>query len=112
MVRRFARFGCNDSEIADLVGVSNDTIQRRFGPILREARAHRKLVLRYLQFRNARNGNAALQIWLGKNELGQSDVARIEIEIKTRVEQAAKKFGITPEEFVALATSIAKKGEK
>jgi hypothetical protein len=33
----------------------------------------KKLRLRQIQWKIAENGNAAMAIWLGKNELGQSD---------------------------------------
>lgn len=69
-------------EAADLIGCSDTTLKRRikerypglsFEQYRRKCMAKTKHNLRAAQIRTALNGNAALQIWLGKNMLGQSD---------------------------------------
>lgn len=60
-------------EIAAFHGVSRDTIERRFRAQIEKSRARRKLRLRQLQWRAAENGDKAMLIWLGKQELGQQD---------------------------------------
>jgi len=40
---------------------------------LTKGRSIKKLRLRQIQWQIAEKGNAAMAIWLGKNELGQSD---------------------------------------
>ena len=72
-VLKLARLGCKNTEIADFFDCSADTIERRFAGILKKGRAGRKAKLRELQWRSAEAGIYAMQIWLGKQELGQTD---------------------------------------
>ncbi len=65
--------GCNDSQIGTLMGCDEDTIKNRFSRLVRKSRAERRLELRKFQFKNCQEGNATMQIWLGKNELDQVD---------------------------------------
>ncbi len=66
------------AEIANFCGVSLSTMNRRLRkPELREAylagRAHAKANLHIVQFNNALTGNTQMQIWLGKQYLGQKN---------------------------------------
>ncbi len=72
-VYKLASYGCTNAEIADFCECSKDTIERRFAAELIKGRATCKIRLRSLQWKSAENGNAAMLIWLGKQELGQSD---------------------------------------
>jgi len=72
-VEKLASYGCKNTEIADFFNCSVDTITNRFSDILRKGRAELKKTLRKAQIDYALKGNATLLIWLGKNELGQSD---------------------------------------
>lgn len=72
-VYRMARLGMPVSEIADVLGVHRNTIKYNFSQELVKGEAMLKKMLRRAQIRNALKGNAALQIFLGKNKLGQSD---------------------------------------
>jgi hypothetical protein len=73
MVLRLARIHCTTEEIASIVGVSKDTLERRCMPILEEGRSMGRASLRRLQWKTARGGNATMQIWLGKQLLKQTD---------------------------------------
>lgn len=72
-VRNLAAGGSSNIEIARFFGVSADTIERRFAGDLAKGRATLKTSLRKHQLKAAKNGNAAMLIWLGKQYLGQSD---------------------------------------
>ncbi len=72
-VEKLASYGCKNIEIADFFNCSVDTITNRFSDILRKGRAELKKTLRKAQIDYALKGNATLLIWLGKNELGQTD---------------------------------------
>ncbi len=72
-VQKLASFGCTNVEIADFFGCSEGTIRNSFYEYLTKGRSMKKLRLRQIQWKIAENGNAAMAIWLGKNELGQSD---------------------------------------
>jgi hypothetical protein len=84
IIKGFASIGCNDSTIADMIGVSAKTFQRhkktdlKLAEALEYGHSNMKYKLRSWQMREAEKGNTALLIFLGKNVLGQSD--RIEGE--------------------------------
>ena len=69
---------CTDAEIASGLGVNRATVARRkktrsFHEALERGRDRGKMSLRRWQFENAKRGNVAAQIWLGKQYLGQVD---------------------------------------
>ena len=72
-VEKCARYGMPETEIAELMGCSRDTINRRFASELTKGRARMKRGLRAWQLKYAKQGNAALLIWLGKQYLGQME---------------------------------------
>ena len=88
-VTALARCGCTVEEIATEVEVSKATFNRarQAVPELESAvingRNRRKIWLRSTQDRIASGGNAPMAIFLGKNELGQSD--RQDLNIKADV---------------------------
>jgi hypothetical protein len=79
LVERAAHIGCTNSEIAALLGIQRDTLQKRLrsDPDLKElmdrGREGGKAALRRFQWQNAENGNPTMQIWLGKQMLDQKD---------------------------------------
>ena len=84
-VEELARIGCTDEDMAAVLGVSVDTIQRRkrssaeFRGVIEKGRASLRNSLRRLQVKKALEGNTTLLIWLGKQLLGQSDRQRAEL---------------------------------
>ncbi len=75
--------GLSNRMIAVLVGVNDKTLARRFAAKLAFWRAERALHIHEMQWEilNGAAGPAGackMAIWLGKNELGQSDKAAIE----------------------------------
>ena len=76
-VRKLAAMHCTVQEIADFFGCSRETVYKRFSPELTAGRAQGKMDLRTQQFKAARNGSAAMNIWLGKQYLGQKDQQEI-----------------------------------
>jgi hypothetical protein len=73
VVKALAFAGCPNTEIADYVGIHESRIRRRFADILAKARADRRKRLREMQWESAGKGNVAMLIWLGKQDLGQSE---------------------------------------
>ena len=69
------------TEVAAHLGVDRHTLERRiqekykvsFGTYKAQKRARGEAVLRELQLRTAMSGNVTMQIWLGKQYLGQKD---------------------------------------
>jgi hypothetical protein len=72
LVEKFAFIGGTDTEIADRFMVEEQFLRRRFGGVLRRARAMGKLNIRGLQNDLAKK-NPAMAMWLGRNVLGQSN---------------------------------------
>ena len=78
-VEKLASFGCTNIEIADFFGCSPDLLQKSYSVFLTKGRSKGKIRLRQLQWKTAESGNFTMQIWLGKQILGQSDKQEIEI---------------------------------
>lgn len=72
-VRSLAAIGCTDQEIAVALNTSPDTLTRRFREQLNNGREECKTSLRRMQWKAAEGGNVTMQIWLGKQLLGQKD---------------------------------------
>ena len=72
-VFKLAALGCTDVEIATWFDMRYDTLRYNFADIIAKGRQEMKTALRNAMFKNAMNGNAALQIFLAKNMLGMSD---------------------------------------
>jgi AraC-like DNA-binding protein len=71
-VVKLGRLGCTQEEIADILGCSADTLQRRFAAELARARGLRKMSLRKAQtIRAIRDRSDTMLIHLGRTELGQ-----------------------------------------
>ena len=71
-IEQYALDGCQTGTIATLTGIAYNTLDRHFGKNLTKKRAERKQKLRVNQNKLSEN-NPAMAIFLGKNELGQTD---------------------------------------
>lgn len=78
-IRQLATIGCTDMEIAAVLHISVETLQRRrkdypaFAAAMEDGRGRCKATLRRLQWQGAHAGNPTMLIWLGKQMLGQTD---------------------------------------
>ena len=72
-VLKLASYGCTNTEIADFYGCDESLIRKSYSEYLTKGRANVKIRLRKLQWQSAENGNVTMQIFLGKNILGQHD---------------------------------------
>ncbi len=77
-LEKLAELGCTNIEIASFFGCSDSLIRKRYSEYVLKGKEKGKIRLRQWQMRAARNGNAALLIWLGKQILGQADRKEIE----------------------------------
>jgi len=73
IIENMAAIHCTNREIAEVLGVSVDTLQRNFPSFLQKGRARGKAKLRRMQWQAAENGNSTMLVWLGKNILQQTD---------------------------------------
>jgi hypothetical protein len=72
-VKSLAEIGCTNIEIATVCGCSVDTLERRFADIIKKGRETMKSSLRRFQYTSAKSGSVPMQIWMGKQYLGQRD---------------------------------------
>jgi hypothetical protein len=72
-VQKLAMLQCTNVEIASFFNCDEGTIRKRFSDELRKGRESGKISLRRMQWKSCENGNVTMQIWLGKQYLGQSD---------------------------------------
>ncbi len=78
-VFKLAKLMCTQQEMASFFDVSVDTLDRRFAEEMHKGWERGKLRLRRAQLRAALKGNVAMQIWLGKQYLGQAE----KVEVKS-----------------------------
>ena len=92
VVDKLCAIQCTGEEIASVVGVDYDTLQRKikedFGMTFTEyfelKRSSGKASLRRMQWKAAESGNTTMQIWLGKQYLGQRDKHDTELNANVR----------------------------
>jgi hypothetical protein len=87
IVGRLANIGCTMNEIAAVCDCSVDILERRFADVIKKGRETGKASLRRQQWKKACEGNVTMQIWLGKQLLGQRDV------VVTDVTSAGQRIG-------------------
>ena len=73
LLYKLAQIHCTMKEMVDILGVSEDTLKRRFAGIIDKGKAEGKMRLRRKQIEVAMKGSAVMLIFLGKQMLGQSD---------------------------------------
>jgi len=73
MVVNLAELCPTNEEIAVMLGISEDTLSRRFAEAIKKGRMKGMCSLRRLQWQSACQGSIPMQIWLGKQMLGQRD---------------------------------------
>jgi len=74
VLRNLCEIQCTIKEIAYVLGVSVDTLNRNYRDVIDQGKSQGKIALRRAQWRNAmEKNNVTMQIWLGKNVLNQTD---------------------------------------
>src|SRR5260221_715645 len=80
LVHDLASIHCTIDEIAMICGCHRSTIEVRFSESVAAGKAFGRRRLRKCQFDAAYAGSVPMMIWLGKQVLGQRDLATISIE--------------------------------
>lgn len=92
-IARLAFTGCKNSEIAHILGCDDETLKNNFSPILDKKRAERKAALRSKQTEKALTGDTPMLIFLGKNDLEQTDKQTQEIPgVEAALYEISEKF--------------------
>ena len=73
LLYKLAQIHCTMKEMVDIIGVSEETLTRRYAGLIDTGKADGKMRLRRKQIEVAMSGNPALLIFLGKSMLGQSE---------------------------------------
>ena len=73
LLYKLAQIHCTMKEMVDIIGVSEDTLKRRYAGIIDKGKAEGKMRLRRKQIEVAMSGNPAMLIFLGKCLLAQSE---------------------------------------
>ena len=71
-VKKLAKLGAPIKRSEDFFGCSADLVEKSYSEYLTKGRAEMKMRLRQLQWKSEK-GNVVMQIWLGKQILGQSE---------------------------------------
>ena len=108
LLGRLAALQCTDAEIAAALDVSPALIVDRkqndpeFLNVLEKGREDGKTSLRRAQWTNALKGNYTMQIWLGKQHLGQKDrqTTEVEIDVAHALAQIGQALGDLIRDFV------------
>jgi hypothetical protein len=81
LLKSLCALQCTDEEMASVLGIGHATFERRkkkdelFQQAYEEGKAEGRVSLRRQQYQAANAGNITMQIWLGKQFLGQTDKA-------------------------------------
>ena len=73
LLYKLAQIHCTMKEMVDIIGVSEDTLKRRYAGIIDKGKAEGKMRLRRKQIEVAMSGQPAMLIFLGKVLLSQSE---------------------------------------
>jgi hypothetical protein len=74
VLKHLCEMQCTLTECAHVLGVSTDTLKRNYADVIQLGKSQGKISLRRAQWKNAiEKNNVTMQIWLGKNILGQTD---------------------------------------
>ena len=79
---------CTLVEIADFFGISEDTVESwckdtygmTFSEVYKKRSSQGNISLRRWQLKSAEKGNVTMQIWLGKQHLGQREKVEVDTE--------------------------------
>lgn len=113
-VKTWAQVGCTESEIAGLLGVSQDWFSRavknshELESAIIGGQVEMKQGLRSAQVRLALTGHAGMLIWLGKQFLGQSDKQEVkqETQVNVTLQNAMREIRELPREDVLAIKDI------
>lgn len=82
LLDKLAEIQCSVKEMSFILGVSEDTLNRRYAAVLEKGRNKGKRALRQSMYDKAIDGNVVMQIWLSKNWLGMADKVETSIDAK------------------------------
>ncbi len=106
-VIQLAAINCSYAEMAAVLDIDASNLTRRFAQVIEKGRATGRMSLKRKQWEMAMGGNITMLIWLGKQNLGQTDKweNRIDAKVETlssseraRIDDAKKMLQTMPNE--------------
>jgi len=73
LIAKLASIQCTNKEIAEVVGISETALTRRFGKMIETNKQRGRQSLRRTQWQKAHDGDTRMMIFLGKQYLNQKD---------------------------------------
>jgi hypothetical protein len=73
LIAKLASIQCTNKEIAEVVGISETALTKRFGKIIDNNKQKGRQSLRRTQWQKAHDGDTRMMIFLGKQYLNQKD---------------------------------------
>lgn len=73
LIYKLASIQCSIQEIAEVVGISEGALKRRFGSLIEKGKHSGRQSLRRSQWQKAHDGDTRMMIFLGKQYLNQKD---------------------------------------
>jgi len=96
IIEALAACCCTFEEVAAYIGWHPATVYRRmedpksaFAQAYERGAANGRATLRRKQYENAMKGNVTMQIWLGKQNLGQTDTPQVQMTIHNEAKATA-----------------------
>lgn len=89
LLASLAQLHCSMEEMSHIIGVSVDTLERRFADFIEQNRSKGKSTLRRRMWGLVQKDNLGAMIWLSKQHLGMSEKTeqKIEAEVQSNVIQ-------------------------
>jgi len=84
IITEMASIGATNKEIAEFIGISDDTLVRNYENFLLKGRSKLKIKLRRKIIEVALRGNVAMLIFLAKNFLQMTDEEKQKIEVRIK----------------------------
>lgn len=78
-IKRLAKLGCTNEEIADVLNISPDTLVRNFADVVKAGRQDFHMSIRRNLTKQMNDGKPGPTIFLAKNELGMRDVVHARV---------------------------------
>lgn len=95
-VKSLAGINCSLAEMAAVLDCSVDTLTRRYAEVIEKGRDTGRMSLKRKQWEVAMSGNVTMLIWLGKQNLGQTDKVEqrndTNVNINTESKELAQKL--------------------
>lgn len=76
-----AAIQCSYVEMAAVLGVDESTLRLHYRDLIEKEREAGKMSIRRAQYQTALKGNVTMQIWLGKQYLGQRDKQDLDVAV-------------------------------